>query len=321
MIILREMLRLITRDKLSVFLFHKVPPTHDPLLPNDLDASGFERVLNFICAHFSVMPLGEAVKRLQSNTLPRGTAAITFDDGYAEWRSGIATTLEKKSLPATMFITTGQLFGTPMWHERLANILRQHKGDVLDTTSVRLPPINTSSPQNRVTSLQALEFHFKYLPLVVRDRFLEQLEQQVGATASDVATMTTDDLVAISNRGFEIGAHTLDHPILGLCDTAIAVDEIGKTREILEGIIKRPVRSFAYPNGRPGIDFSHRHVEMVKSAGYDYAVTTQWGVARPNTSSYQIPRFTPWGPSRRLMYLQLTRNVFTQPESIQEGRR
>ncbi len=318
MIVLREMLQLITRDKLSVFLFHKVPPSLDPLLPNDLDAAKFEAVLDFIRAHFCVLPLGEAVSRLQASRLPRCSAAITFDDGYAEWRNGIATILEDRSLPATLFITTGQLFGRPMWHERLANILRKHAGNVLDTTAMRLPPLRTGSPQERVAALQALEFHFKYLPLVIRDRFLEQLEYLTGASPADVSSMSTGDLVDISNRGFDIGAHTLDHPILGLCDAARARDEIGSTREILEGITKRQVSAFAYPNGRPGVDFSHRHIEMVKAAGYSYAVTTQWGVAGPTTSPYQIPRFTPWGPSRRQMSLQLLRNIFTKPESIPE---
>ena len=67
-----------------------------------------------------------------------------------------------------------------MWHERLANVVRSFPGDVLDTSQVRLPSLNTRNPSERAAAVQALEFHFKYLPLAVRDQFLAQLELFVG---------------------------------------------------------------------------------------------------------------------------------------------
>lgn len=319
MLILRQTLQLITKGKLSVFLFHKVPLTPDPLVPHDLDQSAFSRVLDFIDDHFKVHPLADAVRLLGQDRLPDRCAAITFDDGYADWNPGVVALLSKRAIPATFFITTGQFEGRPMWHERLINVVRSCRGSVLDTRPVRLPPLATSGPKERAAAVQALEYHFKYLPLMVRDQFLLQLEQSVGTSADVVPVMRPGDLANISNLGFEIGAHTHDHPILSLCDADLVRNEIGKTREILEGIVKRPVKSFAYPNGRPGVDFSHRTIDMVKAAGYDYAVTTHWGVARATTSPFQIPRFTPWGPSRRKMSLQLLRNIFTTPESLQEA--
>ncbi|MDO9450587.1 MAG: polysaccharide deacetylase family protein [Rugosibacter sp.] len=316
--LMRDVLQVVARGKLSVFLFHKVPPCADPLLSGDLGEEQFARLLDFIKEYFLVLPLGDAVQHLRADTLPPRSAAITFDDGYPEWRHGAARLLEEKSLPATFFITTGQFFGRPMWNERLAQIVRACTEPVLDTTAIRLPPLLMQTPKDKEKSLQALEFHFKYLPPLVRDPFLEQLEAQVGASSSSVPAMSVDDLVAISNRGFEIGAHTLEHPILGLCDTDRAREEIGQTREILEGLINKPVTSFAYPNGHPGVDFSPHHIQMVKQAGYRYAVTTQWGVANSKTSPYQIPRFTPWGPSRTRMTLQLIRNFYSTPEHLKE---
>lgn len=316
--LMREALRTVARGKLSVFLFHKVPLHPDPLLHGDLGEAQFSRLLDFIKETFNVLPLSDAVQHLQADTLPSLSAALTFDDGYPEWRHGAARILEEKSLPATFFITTGQFFGHPMWNERLAQIVRNCAAPVLDTVAIRLPPLPVQTAKDKADALKQLEFHFKYLPPVLRDDFLAQLEVQVGVVSSSVPVMSIDDLVAISNRGFEIGAHTLEHPILGLCDAGRAREEIGRTREVLEGIIKRPVISFAYPNGHPGVDFSSHHIQMVKQAGYRYAVTTQWGVADHKTSPYQIPRFTPWGPSRTRMTLQLIRNFYSKPEHLKE---
>lgn len=316
--LMREALRTVARGKLSVFLFHKVPLHPDPLLSGDLDEAQFARLLDFIKETFNVLPLSDAVQHLQADTLPALSAALTFDDGYPEWRHGAARVLEEKSLPATFFITTGQFFGRPMWNERLAQIVRNCATPALDTTAIRLPPLPLQTAKDKADALKQLEFHFKYLPPVLRDDFLAQLEAQAGVVSSGVPVMSIDDLVAIGNRGFEIGAHTLEHPILGLCDVDRAREEIGQTREVLEGIIKRPVTSFAYPNGHPGVDFSSHHIQMVKQAGYRYAVTTQWGVADHKTSPYQIPRFTPWGPSRTRMTLQLIRNFYSKPEHLKE---
>lgn len=316
--LMRDVLQVVARGKLSVFLFHKVPPCADPLLSGDLGETQFARLIDFIKETFCVLPLGDAVQHLQTNTLPPLSAALTFDDGYPEWRHGAARVLEEKSLPATFFITTGQFFGRPMWNERLAQIVRTCTEPLLDTTTIRLPPLLMQTSKDKTKALQTLEFHFKYLPPIIRDEFLEQLEAQVGVSSSSVPAMSLEDLVAISNRGFEIGAHTLEHPILGLCDADRAREEIGQTREVLAGIIKRPVTAFAYPNGHPGVDFSPYHIQMVKQAGYRYAVTTQWGVADHKTSPYQIPRFTPWGPSRTKMTLQLIRNFYSKPEHLKE---
>lgn len=318
MSLLRQALQLFVQGKLSVFLFHKVPPTADALISGDLGQAEFANLLDLIKTSFNVLPLNEAVQHLHRGTLPARSVAITFDDGYPEWREGAARLLEERSLPATFFITTGQFFGDPMWNERLAHIVRSCQLPVLDTSTVRLPSLSIRTAEEKKQALVKLEFHFKYLPPRIREQFLQQLELQAGVNAAEVSTMPMDDLIAISNRGFEIGAHTLNHPILGLCDVKQARDEIGQTREILEGIIHKPVTSFAYPNGRPGVDFSPQHIEMVKQAGYRYAVTTQWGVANSKTSPYQIPRFTPWGPSRTRMTLQLIRNFYSTPEHLKE---
>ncbi|MDP2809173.1 MAG: polysaccharide deacetylase family protein [Rhodocyclaceae bacterium] len=314
----RLILNRLARDTLSVIAFHKVPLEPDLLVPGDFHLAAFERVLAFIVENFRVLPLAEAVGRLPYRDFAGPTACLTFDDGYSDWLTGAVPVIERLGLPATFFITAGQFFGRPMWHERLANIVRKFQGSVLDTQAYRLPPLKTETLRNKVDALQVLEYHFKYLPLAIRDRYLDQLEHQVGVSIGDVPSMCTADLVEISNRGFEIGAHTLEHPILGLCDADRAREEIGTTREILEGMIKAPVRAFAYPNGRPGIDFSPRHIDMVKSAGYRYAVTTQRGVARHGSSPFQIPRFTPWGPTRGSMTFQLIRNLYAKPDSLKE---
>ncbi len=110
--------------------------------------------------------------------------------------------------------------------------------------------------------------------------------------------------------GMEIGGHTVNHPILTSVDKATARREIFENKEFLEGLIGGPIHSFAYPNGKPGQDYSSEHVALVKEAGYSRAVSTAWGRANRQSDTFQLPRFTPWDqkPWKFMLRLLLQRH-------------
>jgi peptidoglycan/xylan/chitin deacetylase (PgdA/CDA1 family) len=101
----------------------------------------------------------------------------------------------------------------------------------------------------------------------------------------------------LSRAGIEIGAHTVTHPILKSLDADAAETEIVQAKKQLEEITDTPIRSFAYPNGRPGIDYDDEHVRLVHEAGFDVAVATCLGIADQSSDVLQLPRFGPWSES------------------------
>ena len=91
-----------------------------------------------------------------------------------------------------------------------------------------------------------------------------------------------------------IGGHTVSHPILKDLPAHLAYNEISEGKASLEGLTGTESKCFAYPNGVPETDYGHEHVEMVKKAGFDLAVSTSPGGVRSQTDILQLPRFTPW---------------------------
>lgn len=301
---------------LSVLLFHKIPTVADPLTANELDLAGFERILDFLIENANVLPLPEATAALKAGKLPSRAMALTFDDGYAEWIDNVGPALRRRNLPGTFFVTTGHLSGSALWHERIVGAVR-----ALPDIGASLPYgfgnyKDLALPGNRMHLIRELQERLKYVPLADREGAIATLEAQAGSAISLPRRFDKDSVRSLHSQGFDIGAHTVHHPILNECTRTQALAEIGGCKEELEAIIGGQIFSFAYPNGRPNEDYSRAHVEMVKSVGYTSAVTTSNGVSRHRSDIFQLPRFTPWGLSDERIAFQLARNMRTEPTPL-----
>ena len=82
-----------------------------------------------------------------------------------------------------------------------------------------------------------------------------------------------------SLSGWEIGAHTVTHPVLTSIDAEVAYEEVAASKRRIEEETGRPVRALAYPNGARG-DFSDVVGAIIGEAGIDLAFTLEPGPAR-----------------------------------------
>lgn len=87
----------------------------------------------------------------------------------------------------------------------------------------------------------------------------------------------------VSERGMEVGSHSMTHPRLSGLDPEKLVHEVRDSRQTLSEIVGTPVEGFCYPYG----DLNGRAVQAARSTGYAYAVATKKQVER---SVYDWPR-------------------------------
>ena len=100
--------------------------------------------------------------------------------------------------------------------------------------------------------------------------------------------LTADQLQEMDAAGMEIGSHGSSHRDLTRLDDSELNAEIAMSKVVLEGIVGRTVRSFAYPYGR----YDDRVVEAVRRAGYESACTTGSGWALTGMDLYRLRRIT-----------------------------
>lgn len=306
----------LSKDKLTILLFHKVPKTFNPFETSEIDLPEFQRILEMVLKIFRILPLEEAMLALERKNLPPRSACITFDDGYSDWMHGVVPVLEKNNVHATFFITTGQFNGKSLWNERILHSISKTENRSLNLKKYGLPEFNLSVPESKNSAILQINNFIKYEDPRLKEYFLRDLELQSKVSASSAPVMEIKDLRLLHSKGFGIGAHTITHPILSRCDAKLAFEEIAGSREELIAVIGAPVRSFAYPNGIPGKDFGLEHVSMLEKAGYSYGLTTRNGFASRKTSCWEIPRFTPWRNSRLSIELQFARNFQSKSYSL-----
>lgn len=300
------------QPSLTTLIFHRVLPATDPLRPDELDAAHFDQQMRFISDNFTVLPLPEAVGRLESGSLPRRVCCITFDDGYADNLTVALPILEKYRLPATVFVATGYLDGGRMFNDSVIDAVAFTKNTELDLDGIGLGKHLLDSNEKKLATINVILSRIKFSPPALRDEQVAAILKATDCAHLPADTMLTSKQVReLSDRGVEIGGHTVAHNILTTLDDQRAQDEIMKGKQRLEAITGKSVTSFAYPNGKPGRDYLPRHVSIVRELGFKVAVTTAPGVGRRHGDHLQLPRFSPWGASNFKMGAQILRNAWS----------
>jgi peptidoglycan/xylan/chitin deacetylase (PgdA/CDA1 family) len=295
---------------LSVLIYHRVVAEPDPMLPGEVCAREFDWQLAVLRRWFRVLPLPEAVAGLREGTLPVRAACVTFDDGYADNVSVALPILRRHGVPATFFLATAFIDGGRMWNDTVIETVRRAPGGTLDARPAGLDTLDIATPELRRLAIDRLLAALKYLPLEERKRRADELGAAAACGLPSDLMVTTEQVRELYRSGMEIGAHTVNHPILAKVTAERALDEIRESRAGLEAITGSSVSLFAYPNGRPRTDYGREHVDMVKDMGFKAAFSTAHGVALATRDPFQLPRFTPWDRTPAKFLLRLLQNTF-----------
>ncbi len=296
--------------RLQILLFHRVLAQPDPLFPLEVDAARFGRLMEAVRNVFQVLRLDDAVAALQERRLSPRALVVTFDDGYADNETQALPILRRLGIPGTFFVSTGFLDGGRMWNDTIIETVRRTARSELDMSWLGLGRLPCGGVEQKRAAIGQIIAKIKYMDFAQRREALDRLghSSERPALPSDLM-LSSEQVVSLHRAGMEVGAHTVNHPILCEVDDIVAMDEIARGRSKLSALTGAAVTSFAYPNGAPQRDYAARHVAMVRSLGFQAAVSTAAGSSRSGDDVLQLPRFTPWdrSPARWLLRLASAR--------------
>jgi peptidoglycan/xylan/chitin deacetylase (PgdA/CDA1 family) len=280
--------------KLFILIYHRVFDEPDYMHQGEVDRKEFSWQMQLLAKYFNVMTLSAALKAQTEGRLPSRAVAITFDDGYADNLYNALPILQANKLTATFFIASGFLDGGRMWNDSIVEAIRATKADSLDLTELGFGVYDIGSEQKREQIARKLVGDAKYKTPEQRKTYIDLVLAATGSEPPNNLMLTTAELRKLHQSGMEIGGHTLSHPILKTLTDTEAFEEISTNKKLLEEKLGVPLKVFAYPNGKAGIDYLPAHADIVKNLGYEGAVSTEWGVNSASTDRWQLARFTPW---------------------------
>lgn len=311
------------RGRLSIFIFHRVMPSPDPMVNDVPGAAAFGELCQWLAAWFNVLPLDRAAELLAQGALPERAAAITFDDGYQDNCTVAMPILQRHRLTATFFIATDYLNGGCMWNDVVAESVRQCSAPVLDLSGLAagaaLGSYAVADWAQKRQAAQQITGAVKYLAPETRRQVVAEIARRTGAHVPGNLMMTTEQVRQLAQGGMQVGAHTATHPILAKLSREAAQADITRSKQALEGMLQREVSLFAYPNGKPGTDYLPETVDVLRECGFKTAVTTAWGAAGHGADPLQLPRFTPWDTTRLRFGLRVARNLYGARRGAQPG--
>jgi peptidoglycan/xylan/chitin deacetylase (PgdA/CDA1 family) len=251
----------------------------------------FREHVRYLKRNFRIVRFEEDWSRLREPAV-----AITFDDGYADNLTEALPILEEVGVPATFFVSSGQLESAEGFYwdelERLAVRGASYPSQFVLKDRLHGRRWSTRRPADRLALSRDLLQLSMRVDEARRADWLGQLRAWSGSAPPAHADrpLTCAELQALgASRLVTIGAHTVSHSSLAALPEEQQAHEITSSKRRLEEVLGTPVDVFSYPFGKRS-DYDRTTVALCRRAGYRKAATAFPGHWYRWTDSYQIPR-------------------------------
>lgn len=277
--------RVFARPSWLILMYHRIIDTSrsDPFqLGMCVDRLHFAEQLDFLTRSFTPIRVDEAIDRLRmGKPLPRNALSVTFDDGYADLPRFALPILERYNCPATVYVSTGGIEQQRhfWWDRVIASFAatRRSRLDLdLDETDGSAA-LHLGLGNRRHALLRTLDALWQQ-PAHRLDSLADRIETDLGTSADCLKAdrLALDEVARLDQAGVEIAVHCDLHGDLTRMRPDAVMNDMHKSRALLEETTGRRLRGFAYPGGRQNATVQR----LVSHAGFNYAAGTGKGLNR-----------------------------------------
>jgi len=286
--------RFLHRHDVTILMAHGVMDTEQPTswipLRPQLSRRTLDDTLRRLSRYYRFVSLEDAVAMLAGRSpLQLYSMVLTFDDGYRNNFSHALPILRRHQVPASFFVTTGNIEERrPFWFDRLDYAL-QHAA--VDGRQVKIGKKIISLEARNRDSLQLSYKRFRDAAKgAVRpdhemvhelEGLAAELEDESRKKIADVfadddwsALPTWQELKDSLGSDVTVGSHTVDHVRLALVDDKVCTEQLLRSKQTIEQRLGQPCRYLCYPGG----SFTEQVAALARECGYEAAVSTEEGL-------------------------------------------
>jgi peptidoglycan/xylan/chitin deacetylase (PgdA/CDA1 family) len=280
----------------QILVYHRVNDEMDPFFPAT-PTIAFKRHMEYLAENFNVCPLAEGVERLKTNDVPERAVVVTFDDGYRDNYLHAFPTLQRLSIPATIFLATGAIgSGEILWHDRVFSVFRRTRCVTLKDFGHPPRDYPLRSLRDKLFAQSDVLWYLRSISDGERERCINLLAEKLGTSGEMISSqlmLSWEEINTMCREGISFGSHTVNHPILSKLSREAAQQEIVESKKTIERHLSKSVETFAYPSGRRE-DFTEPVKALVREAGYSCGVSMIFGANEIGQDHFELRRGAPW---------------------------
>jgi peptidoglycan/xylan/chitin deacetylase (PgdA/CDA1 family) len=298
-------LRQVFRNRLTVLAYHRIsgpPCDEDTFFEPSLyscSATVLEQQLRLLQRMRSIVSLDDVCDAFDGvRQLPSRPALVTFDDATFDHYSRAFPILRRMSVPAVFFVGTRSLMERCVeWWNLLGYAIRAAQPGEFDLGEFggRVALNDPTSRERLIRTMTRLlklqRTEADVLPIVeeIATRLRVSLPDK---QLQDRALLSNLQLKEMLKAGMTIGSHTHSHPFLRRLVPSEQLDEMTKSKVVLERLLGTRVRGVAYPYGQR-TDYNAYSQQAARDAGYEVGFNLSKGriVSISASHRFDIDRF------------------------------
>ena len=274
----------------------------------------FKKDMDFLLTNYSPMGLLDVLNCTKTGQhMPERAFLLTFDDGFREIYDIVAPILLEKGIPATFFVTSSFLDNRELCYQHKASLLVEKIREGISPA--------TEGEVKRILMGIGLSFSqlsegvlkVDYRRREVLDRIYQVLLVDFqGYLNEKQPYLTSGQVKKLIDRGFTIGAHSIDHPYYAalslveqLEQTLVSVKQIRENFGLDYG-------AFAFPHNDTGV--SQEFFNNVRESGLIDITFGTGGMVDGGLRSHRqrISLEKPLLPAREIIAWQYARKLYKQ---------
>lgn len=278
--------------KVLTLLYHRVRTYEQDVQLLCVTPEHFAEQMDWLKANYKIVRFDEDWNRIEEDAV-----CITFDDGYRDNFLTAVPILKQRQIPATVFVATGNMnSGRELWWDELErNLLmdKDYRAAFQLSDEMFGCRWTAETPEQREDLYYTLHWLMRCVEVGRRDDWIRQLQKWNGYTENGREENHCVQLADIKNTNtsiIQIGAHTVNHPVLSRLAPDEQKREIERSRQCLENALIQPIVTFSYPFGGRD-DYNEETIAICKELGFSKVAANIPGIWKTGDDLYQIPRY------------------------------
>ena len=298
---LNSLRRFKNRKSILILTYHSVLPDSERFeqfdYRNCVSSENFDQQIIYLKKKYSVISMDEAVNRINTNTVNKSFAVITFDDGFRNNFKYAFPVLAQNGVPGTFYTATDFMDKENiLWTEVVTALILFTKKKQISIQLDEDCVLPLQSNEDKISASIKIRKYLKNKFDAEKNRVLQDLKYQCSDVGSILerdeeryAFMKWQEVREMAEAGMEIGSHTHTHTLLNMVDEQTTYEELDTSKKLIEKHLNRACNHFSYPNGELE-NFTTAHILQLEALGYHSAVSQVKGVNTNQDNLYKLKR-------------------------------